>query len=71
MWLVQALRQKMPSMKRSLKSLYIIRCPYVRISVTLVNGANDVIMRIAGLVTDGTVRRYGDWQHVAMGCNSL
>jgi len=28
-------------------------------------------MRIAGLVADGTGRRYGDWQQVAMGCNAL
>jgi len=34
-------------------------------------GANHVIMRIAGLVTDGTGRRYGDWRHVATGCNTL
>jgi len=34
-------------------------------------GANDVILRIAGLVTDGTGRKYGDWRHVATGCNAL
>jgi len=33
--------------------------------------ANDVIMRIAGLVADGTGHRYGDWRHVATGCNVL
>jgi len=27
--------------------------------------ANDVVMRIAGLW------RYGDWRHVATGCNAL
>jgi len=25
----------------------------------------------AALVADGTDRRYGDWQHVATGCNAL
>ena len=34
--------------------------------------ANDAIMRIAhGLVADDTDRRYGDWRHVATGCNAL
>ena len=33
--------------------------------------ANDVMMRIAGLVADDTGQRYGDWRHVAMGCNAL
>jgi len=33
--------------------------------------ANDVIMRIAGIVSDGAGRRYGDWQHVAICCNAL
>jgi len=33
--------------------------------------ANDVIMIIAGLVADGTGLRYGDWRHVATGCNVL
>jgi len=28
-------------------------------------------MITAGLVADGTGRRYGDWRHVAMGCNAL
>jgi len=28
-------------------------------------------MIIAGLVADGTGRRYGDWRHVATGCNAL
>jgi len=28
-------------------------------------------MIIAGLVADGTSRRYGDWRHVATGCNAL
>jgi len=32
---------------------------------------NDVIMIIAGLVADGTGRRYGDWRHVATGCNAV
>jgi len=32
---------------------------------------NDVIMIIAGLVADSTGRRYGDWRHVATGCNAL
>ena len=32
---------------------------------------NDIIMIIAGLVADGAGRRYGDWRHVAMGCNDL
>jgi len=36
-----------------------------------VSRANDVTMSIAGLVADGTGRRYGDWQHVATGCNTL
>jgi len=31
----------------------------------------DVMMRISGLVADGTGRRYGDWWHVNMGCNAL
>jgi len=29
------------------------------------------MMIIAGLVADGTGRKYGDWQHVATGCNAL
>ena len=33
--------------------------------------ANDVTMRIARLVADGTGRRYGDWRHVATDCNAL
>jgi len=33
--------------------------------------ADDVIMIIAGLVADGTGQRYGDWRHVATGCNTL
>ena len=33
--------------------------------------ADDVIMRIAGLVAAGTGRRYGDWRHVATGCNAV
>jgi len=86
--------------RRTLAYLYIlnaVRCPYVRTyvrrptSVTLgvaSSVANDVIMRIAGLVAgcdlrarwhhnenDVTVimagRRYGDWRHVATGCNAL
>jgi len=28
-------------------------------------------MRIAGLVADGTGRRYGNWWHVATGSNAL
>jgi len=60
------------------KNLYIlnaVRCPYVR---TFVRNAgrgqlssewrrneNDVIMIIAGLW------RYGNWRHVATGCNAL
>jgi len=47
---------------------------FVHTSITLgvaSSVANDVIMRIAGLVTDGTSRRYGDWQPVAMCCNAL
>jgi len=32
-----------------------------------VASANDVIMRIAGLVPADTGRRYGDWRHVATG----
>jgi len=28
-------------------------------------------MIISGLVADGTGRRYGDWRHVATGCNVL
>jgi len=47
---------------------------YVRTSVTLgvpSSVASDVIMRIAGLVADGAGRRYGDWRHVATGCNAL
>ena len=64
-----------------LTSLYIkrgIRCPYVRTYVTYVRNAgrgqlssewrhkeNDVIMIIDGLW------RYGDWRHVATGCNAV
>jgi len=29
------------------------------------------MMRIAGLVTNGSGLRYGDWRHVATGCNTL
>ena len=46
----------------------------IRTSVTLgvtSSVANDAIMIIAGLVADGTGRRYGDWRHVATGCNAL
>ena len=32
---------------------------------------NDVMTIIIGLVADGTGRRYGDWRHVATGCNGL
>jgi len=28
-------------------------------------------LRLAGLVGDGTIRRYGNWRHVATGCNTL
>ena len=28
-------------------------------------------MRIAGLVADGTGRRYVSWRHVATGCNAV
>jgi len=57
--------------------LYIlnaVRCPYVSTSVMLgvaSSVANDVIMIIAGLVIGGTNQRYGDWRHVATGCNAL
>jgi len=34
-------------------------------------GANDVIMRIAGVVAGGTGRIYSDWRYVATGCNAL
>jgi len=47
---------------------------FVHTSITLgvaSSVANDVIMRIAGLVADGTGRRYGYWQHVATCCNTL
>ena len=46
----------------------------VRTSVTLgvaSSVANDVIMRIAGLVAHSTGRRCGNWRHVATGCNAL
>jgi len=35
------------------------------------HGANDVIMRIAGLAADDTGRIYDNWRHVATGCNAL
>jgi len=28
-------------------------------------------MRIAGLVADGIGGKYGDWRHVATGCNAV
>jgi len=52
-------------------------CPYVRnagrgqLSSEWRHNENDVTMIIAGLVADGTGRKYGDWRHVATGCNAL
>ena len=51
--------------------LNAVRCPYVTYVCNAGRDANDVIMRIAGLVGDDTGRRYGDWRHVATGCNAL
>ena len=49
---------------------------YVRSSVTLgvaSSVANDVIMRTAGSPVASAVDlwRYGDWRHVAPGCNTV
>ena len=35
------------------------------------HGANDVIMKIAGLVANDIGWIYGNWRHVATGCNAL
>jgi len=54
--------------------LNAVRCPYVtyvrnagrgQLSGELRHNENDVVMIIAGLW------RYGDWRHVATGCNAL
>jgi len=42
-----------------------------RLSSECCHNENDVIMIIDGLVADGTGRRYGNWRHVATGCNAL
>ena len=52
--------------------LNMVRCPYVRMSWRQWrHNENDIVMRIAGLVADGTGRRYGDWRHVAAGSIAL
>jgi len=73
--IIPATKQNFAVVINLLVSLYIKRG---KVSVTLYvglynagRGANDVIMRIAGFVADGTGRRYGDWRHVATGCNAL
>ena len=61
--------------------LNVARCLYVRsydrnagrgqLSSKRRHYDNDVTMIIAGLIADGTSRRYGEWQHAAACCSAL